>query len=142
MDGSMEAAFTQTEQGITLHTGHPLFGDIVGDYSRLEEPSQKYGSPAAFLIGAVLACYSDSLSEALLARGAHYRSIQAKGRAVRSRDASGLMRIDALHVDVTVDMDEQYAAELEHCIRIVRDCMMSRSVMAGFPVELEAHRAS
>ena len=137
---SMEARFTLTESGTLLRTQHPLYGDIPGRFQYLGGEREKYGSPAAFLIGAVLSCYCESLGAELHRRGAFFRSIEAAGRIEMAKDENGMPRIVRMDVDVTADVEERWAGILQECLDRVKNCPVSRSLAAGFPVSISARR--
>ena len=138
---SIEARFTLTENGTLLRTQHPLYGDIPGRFQYLGSEKEKYGSPAAFLIGAVLSCYCESLGAELHRRGAFFRSIEAAGRIGMAKDGNGLPVVARMDVDVTADVEDRWAGVLAECLEKVRDCPVSRSLAAGFPVSVSARRA-
>ncbi|MBO6002057.1 MAG: OsmC family protein [Mailhella sp.] len=138
---SMEARFTLTESGTLLRTQHPLYGDIPGRFQYLGCEREKYGSPAAFLIGAVLSCYCESLGAELHRRGAFFRSIEAAGRIERAKDENGLPVVSRMDVDVNADVEDRWAGILQDCLDKVKNCPVSRSLAAGFPVSISARRA-
>ena len=132
----IEAKFTLTETGTMLRTGHPLYGDIPGCFQYLKGEKEKYGSPASFLIGAVLSCYCETLGFELHKRGAFFRSIEATGRIRMAKDASGLACIESMIVEVQADVDKRYAGILEACIDDIKNCAISRSILRGFPISI------
>ncbi len=138
---SLEARFTLTESGTLLRTQHPLYGDIPGRFQYLGSEKEKYGSPAAFLIGAVLSCYCESLGAELHRRGARFRSIEAAGRIDMAKDENGLPFVARMDVDVKADVEERWAGVLADCLDKVKDCPVSRSLAAGFPVTISARLA-
>ncbi len=137
---SIEARFSLTETGTLMRTQHPLYGDIPGRFQYLSNEKEKYGSPAAFLIGAVLSCFCETLGAQLHRRGVFFRSIEAVGRMDMTNDPAGLPCVDRMEVDVTADVDDRYADVLAACIGEVKSCAVSRSLMKGFPVAVRARR--
>lgn len=135
-----EAKYTLTESGVILHTQHPLFGDIPGRFQYLSNEKEKYGSPASFLIGAVLSCYCETLGASLHRHGAFFRSIEATGRFWIGKDEHGASRVEKMAVEVEADVEERYGDVLKLCLAEVRNCTVSRSVQYGFPVEISARR--
>ena len=76
----------------------------------------------------------------LLARDVQYRSMTGTGRAEKvQRD--GVSYVTRIDIDVRVDVDEADRETLEHCLRIVKGCMITRSLMQGMEVEVHASRA-
>ncbi len=137
---SIEARFTLTESGTLLRTQHPLYGNIPGRFQYLGSEKEKYGSPAAFLIGAVLSCYCESLGAELHRRGACFRAIEAAGRIEMAKDENGLPVVSRMDVDVTADVEERWAGILAECLDKVKNCPVSRSLERGFPVSVCARR--
>ena len=135
-----EAKFTLTESGVILHTQHPLFGDIPGRFQYLASDKEKYGSPAAFLIGAALSCYCETLGAALHRHGAYFRTIEASGQFWMGKDDGGAPCISKMAINVEADVEDRYGDILNVCLAEVRNCAISRSLKAGFPVEISARR--
>lgn len=140
MPQEIEVRFEQQGDIYTIHTGSAVLGDIVMDYSGLPE-DQRGGNSSALLISAALSCYCGSLRAALVARGIPFRSLRAVGRGVKGPNSLGANRLSSLSIDVAIDVDDQWAPQLEHCIRIVKNCLITGSLMDGIAVEHHAHRA-
>ena len=131
--------FEQTPRGFTVHTGHPLLGDMHADFATVA-PEKRQGTARALLVSAALDCFCGTLNAALLARDVQYRSMTGTGRAEKvQRD--GVSYVTRIDIDVRVDLDEADRETLEHCLRIVKGCMITRSLMQGMEVEVHASRA-
>ena len=131
--------FEHTPKGFTVHTGHPLLGDIHGDFSAVS-PDRRQGTARALLVSAALDCFCGTLNAALLARDVQYRSIKGTGRAEKvQRD--GVSFVTRIDIDVQVDVDDADRETLEHCLSIVKGCMITRSLMEGMEVNVHASRA-
>lgn len=128
--------FEHTPQGFTVRTGHPLLGDIHADY-RSVGPDQRLGTARAFLVSAALDCFCGTLSAALLARDVQYRRIVGTGRAEK-KERDGVSFVTAVELDVRVEVDDADRDTLEHCLKIVRGCMITRSLMEGIEVRVHA----
>ncbi len=131
--------FEHTPQGFTVRTGHPLLGDIHADYTKVG-PDQRLGTARTFLVSAALDCFCGTLSAALLARDVQYKRIVGTGRAEK-KEKNGMSFVTSVSLDVRVDVDEADAETLEHCLRIVKGCMITRSLMEGIEVKVNASRA-
>ena len=131
--------FEHTPQGFIVRTGHPLLGDIHADYAEVG-PDQRPGTARIFLVSAALDCFCGTLSAALLARGVQYRRIVGKVRAEK-KEKDGMSFVTSVSLDVRVDVDEADAETLEHCLKIVKGCMITRSLMEGIEVKVNASRA-
>lgn len=140
MAQEIEVCFEQRGDVYTVHTGSPVLGDIVMDYSGMAE-DQRGGNSSILLISAALSCYCGSLRAALVARGVPFRSMKATGRGVKQQNSAGANRLASLSIDVAIDVDDCWLPQLEHCIRIVKNCLITGSLMDGIAVTHHAHRA-
>lgn len=131
--------FEHTPQGFTIRTGHPLLGDIHGDFSSVS-PDRRQGTARALLVSAALDCFCGTLNAALLARDVQYRRITGTGRAEKV-ERDGRSFVNRVVLDVQVDVEEKDRETLEHCLRIVKGCLITRSLMEGMEVEVHASRA-
>ena len=131
--------FEHTPDGFTVRTGHPLLGDIHADYNSVG-PDQRLGTARVFLVSAALDCFCGSLNAALLARDVRYRRIVGTGRAVKE-EREGLSYVTRVDIDVRVEVDDKNVDTLEHCLKIVKSCMITRSLMNGVEVGIHAERA-
>ena len=96
--------FEHTPRGFTIKTGHPLLGDIHGDFDKVS-PDRRQGTARALLVSAALDCFCGTLNAALLARDVQYRSMTGTGRAEKvQRD--GVSYVTRIDIDVRVDVDE------------------------------------
>ena len=131
--------FEQTPQGFTVRTGHPLLGDIHADFSKVG-PDHRAGTARALLVSAALNCFCGTLNAALLARGVQYRRIVGTGRATKV-ERDGVSMVTGISMDVRVEVDDADAETLAHCLKIVKGCMITRSLMEGMEVSIHAERA-
>lgn len=131
--------FEHTLDGFTVRTGHPLLGDIHADYTKVS-PDQRLGTARVFLVSAALDCFCGTLNAALLARDVRYRRIVGTGRAEKV-EKDGVSFVTRVNLDVRVEVDEADAETLAHCLKIVKGCMITRSLMEGIEVDIHAERA-
>ena len=103
-------------------------------------PDQRLGTARVFLVSAALDCFCGSLNAALLARDVRYRRIVGTGRAVKE-EREGLSYVTRVDIDVRVEVDDKDVDTLEHCLKIVKSCMITRSLMNGVEVGIHAERA-
>ena len=52
----------------------------------------------------------------------------------------GLSFVTRVHLDVRVEVDDADAETLAHCLKIVKSCMITRSLMEGVAVDIHAER--
>lgn len=130
--------FEHTPDGFTIRTGHPLLEDIHADYTSVS-PDQRLGTARVFLVSAALDCFCGSMNAALLARGVRYRRIVGRGSA-KKEERDGLSFVTRIHLDVRVEVDDADAETLAHCLKIVKSCMITRSLMEGVAVDIHAER--
>ena len=69
-----------------------------------------------------------------MARGVPFRAIRAQGTGTKEPNADGAMRLVGIGIDVTVDADEAYAAKVDHCAKIVKNCLITASIFEGINV--------
>ena len=131
--------FEHTPDGFTVRTGHPLLGEIHADYNSVG-PDERLGTARVFLVSAALDCFCGSLNAALLARDVQYHRIVGTGRAIKE-EREGLSYVTRIDIDVRVDVDDKDAETLAHCLKIVKSCMITRSLMNGVQVGIHAERA-
>ena len=141
MSQDIEVCFEQLGDVYTIHTGSPVLGDIVMDYSNYPE-DKRGGNSSILLISAALSCYCGSLRAALHSRGVPFRLMKAVGKGVKQQNSLGANRLTSLSIDVAIDVDDCWLPQLEHCIRIVKNCLITGSLMEGIAVEHHVHRLS
>lgn len=128
--------FEHNPRGFSINFGHPLLGDMHADFSAVP-PEKRQGTARALLVAAALDCFCGTLNAALLARDVQYRSIRGTGRAEKvQRD--GVSFVTRIEIDVQVEADEADRETLEHCLAIVKGCMITRSLMEGMEVDIHA----
>lgn len=140
MSQEIEVRFEQKGDVYTVHTGSPVLGDIVMDYSGYPEESRG-GNSSILLISAALSCFCGSVRAALVARGVPFRSLQAVGKGVKTMNEQGSMRLSSLSIEVSVDLDDEWLPQLEHCAKIVKRCLITASLLDGIAVEHHIRRA-
>ena len=134
MSQEIEVRFEQKGDVYTVHTGSPVLGDIVMDYTGYPEDARG-GNSSILLISAALSCFCGSVRAALVARGVPFRSLQAVGKGVKTMNEQGSMRLSSLDIDVAVDLDDAWLPQLEHCAKIVKRCLITASLLDGIAVE-------
>ena len=95
MSQEIEVRFEQKGDVYTVHTGSPVLGDIVMDYTGYPEDARG-GNSSILLISAALSCFCGSVRAALVARGVPFRSLQAVGKGVKTMNEQGSMRLSSL----------------------------------------------
>ena len=137
MSQSIQVSFVQEGDVYTVHTGSPVLKDIVMDYTGVPE-TERGGNSSTLLIAAALSCFCGSIRAALVARGVPFHAIRAQGTGTKEPNADGAMRL--VGIDVTVDADEAYAAKVEHCAKIVKNCLITASIFEGINVSHSVRR--
>ena len=140
MSQEIEVRFEQKGDVYTVHTGSPVLGDIVMDYTGYPEDARG-GNSSILLISAALSCFCGSVRAALVARGVPFRSLQAVGKGVKTMNEQGSMRLSSLDIDVAVDLDDAWLPQLEHCAKIVKRCLITASLLDGIAVAHHIRRA-
>ena len=138
MSQSIQVSFVQEGDVYTVHTGSPVLKDIVMDYTGVPE-TERGGNSSTLLIAAALSCFCGSI-RALVARGVPFHAIRAQGTGTKEPNADGAMRLVDIDIDVTVDADEAYAAKVEHCAKIVKNCLITASIFEGINVSHSVRR--
>ena len=64
----------------------------------------------------------------------------AAGKGLKKSNPSGAVRLTSLDIEAAVDIDDQYAEALAHCISLVKDCMITASLADGIKVTHSALR--
>ena len=136
MSQSIQVSFVQEGDVYTVHTGSSVLKDIVMDYTGVPE-TERGGNSSTLLIAAALSCFCGSIRAALVARGVPFRAIRAQGTGTK---ADGAMRLVGIDIDVTVDADEAYAAKVDHCAKIVKNCLITASIFEGINVSHSVRR--
>lgn len=139
MSQSIQVSFVQEGDIYTVHTGSPVLKDIVMDYTGIPE-AERGGNSSTLLISAALSCFCGSIRAALVARGVPFRSIRAQGTGTKEKNEDGAMRLVSIDIDVAVDADDAYAAKVEHCAKIVKNCLITASLFEGINVSHKVHR--
>ncbi len=140
MSQEIEVSFVQKGDVYTIHTGSPVLGDIVMDYSGYAEDARG-GNSSILLISAALSCFCGSVRAALVARNVPFRSLKAVGKGIKEMNAQGSMRLASLSIDVAVDLDDEWLPQLDHCAKIVKQCLITASLLDGIKVNHAIHRA-
>ena len=135
MSQSIQVSFVQEGDVYTVHTGSSVLKDIVMDYT-----GERGGNSSTLLIAAALSCFCGSIRAALVARGVPFRAIRAQGTGTKEPNADGAMRLVGIDIDVTVDADEAYAAKVDHCAKIVKNCLITASIFEGINVSHSVRR--
>lgn len=139
MEGVFEVTYEQSGGVAAIRTDVGVIGEIVMD-SRNVPAEKRGGNASALLVAAALTCFCGTLREALEARNIPFRVIRATGRGMKKNNEFGAMRLASLDIDAVVDVDDDYAEALAHCIAIVRECMITASLADGIKVTQHARR--
>jgi len=112
-----------------------LFGDEPPPLGKATGPS-----PSHLLAAAVANCLSDSLVFALRKFKQKAEPIHASGTAVIDRNTANRMRVQRIHVKLTLGVP---GAELAHLERVLEQfeefCTVSQSVRQGIPITVEVY---
>ena len=128
MSQSIQVSFVQEGDVYTVHTGSSVLKDIVMDYTGVPE-TERGGNSSTLLIAAALSCFCGSIRAALV-----------QGTGTKEPNADGAMRLVGIDIDVTVDADEAYAAKVDHCAKIVKNCLITASIFEGINVSHSVRR--
>lgn len=139
MDSTFEVSYEQRQGIATIRTDVGVIGEIVMD-SRNVPREKRGGNASALLVAAALTCFCGTLREALEARNIPFHSIHARGKGLKKSNPSGAVRLTSLDIDAAVDIDDQYAEALAHCISLVKECMITASLADGIKVTHSARR--
>ena len=139
MSQSIQVSFVLEGDVYTVHTGSSVLKDIVMDYTGVPE-TERGGNSSTLLIAAALSCFCGSIRAALVARGVPFRALRAQGTGTKEPNADGAMRLVGIDIDVTVDADEAYAAKVDHCAKIVKNCLITASIFEGINVSHSVRR--
>ena len=117
-----------------IHTGSPVLGDLVIDYSSVPE-EQRGGTAKQLLASAALYCFCGALTKALETRGAKYDKVVGKATLETGLDDKKRARVTKIALDITVHMDEEYGFIFERVEKILQQgCLVTSSLEGGFPV--------
>jgi organic hydroperoxide reductase OsmC/OhrA len=64
-----------------------------------------------------------------------YRRIHATGKAVKE-EKGGISYVTGIDLDISVEVDDEDVDVLAHCLKIVKGCMITRSIMEGVDVNV------
>lgn len=128
--------FEHTPKGFTIHTNHPLLGDIRANFASVS-PERRQGTARALLVAAALDCFCGTLNAALLSRDVQYRSIKGAAYA-ETEKRSGVSYVTRINISVQVDAEIADSQTLAHCLSIVKGCLITRSLMEGIEVTIHA----
>lgn len=140
MSENIEVSFVQEGDVYTIHTGSPILKDIVMDYTGVPE-TERGGNSSVLLLSSALSCFCGSIRAALVARGVPFRSLRARGKGTKERNKDGATRLVAIDIDVAVDTDDAYAAQVAHCAKIVKSCLITASLFEGIAVSHSVRKA-
>lgn len=140
MSQEIKVSFVQEGDIYTVHTGSPVLKDIVMDYTGIPEDSRG-GNSSILLIASALSCYCGSLRAAMVSRGVKLRSLSAQGTGFKEANEDGAMRLARIALDVTADIDDADVAAFDHCLRIVKNCLITASIFEGIEVTHSTRRA-
>ena len=139
MEKEFEVSYVQQNDVVKIQANSGVLREIVID-SRNVPPENRGGNASTLLVASALTCFCGTLREALEARNIPFRRIKATGKGVKKDNSVGTVRLTNLDINVIVDIDDQYAEALEHCIHIVKGCMITNSLMEGITVNHNIQR--
>jgi uncharacterized OsmC-like protein len=130
------------EEGFAFRVDFGLEGvdDLIMDEP---EPVGGASGPNAskVLAAAVGNCLSASLLFCLQRSKVEVKGVKASVRGVRARNEEGRWRIREMHVELTPEVDDGHAKQLERCVEIFKNfCIVSQSVRQGIPISVEVNR--
>ena len=130
------------EEGFAFSVDFGLEG--VGDLV-IDEPEPVGGATgpnaSKVLAAAIGNCLCASLLFCLQRSRAEVRGMSATVRGVRARNEEGRWRIREMHVELTPEVDDEHAGQLERCVEIFENfCIVSQSVRQGIPISVEVRR--
>lgn len=140
MSREIVVQFVQEGDVCTIHTGSPVLGDIVMDYSGYPEDARG-GNSSILLLSAALSCYCGSIRAALVGRDIPFRAIRATAKGIKRPNADGAMRLASIDISVAVEADEAYAEKVDHCAAIIKQCLITASLFEGIDVKHSVRRA-
>lgn len=115
----------------TFETSLPDFEKIVIDQTNVPV-DQRSGVAKQMLSCAALSCYTAALAGALDAREANYKSITAEASMEMGSNEVGQGRVKKMHLNVTVEIDENSADIFNRCVKIMRNgCLVTGSLHDG-----------
>lgn len=139
MSQSIQVSFVQEGDVYTVHTGSSVLKDIVMDYTGVPE-TERGGNSSTLLIAAALSCFCGSIRAALVARGVPFRATGRREQEPRSPMRTARCALVGIDIDVTVDADEAYATKVDHCAKIVKNCLITASIFEGINVSHSVRR--
>lgn len=109
------------------------------------EPVGKGGGPnAPMLLAAAMGnCLSASLLFCLQKTRTPVKGMRTRVEAKTSRNEKGRLRITGVSVEITPDVDPEYANQVGRCLPLFEDfCTVSKSVEQGIPFNVRVNWAS
>jgi uncharacterized OsmC-like protein len=118
--------------------------DGVGDLV-MDEPKPLGGgtgpNASRVLAAAVGNCLCASLLFCLQRSRVEVEGVEASVSGVLARNEKGHWRIKEMDVEVTPEVDEGKAKQLERCVEIFEEfCIVSSSVRQGIPINVKVNR--
>lgn len=139
MSQSIQVSFVQEGDVYTVHTGSSVLKDIVMDYTGVPE-TERGGNSSTLLIAAALSCFCGSTGRRSWRGGSLSALSGRREPGTKEPNADGAMRLVGIDIDVTVDADEAYAAKVDHCAKIVKNCLITASIFEGINVSHSVRR--
>lgn len=128
-----------TRQG-NIHTidfDIPAMGKLVIDYDKVEE-ADRAGIAKALLSMSALACYVNTLSTALDARGAQVEQIHAEANLVLGKNDNSQARISGVDLKTKITLPEDESVIFERCQKIMRNgCLVTASIHEGLDMQYD-----
>ena len=135
----LSISYSRTGEVHTLHTGSPVIGDLVIDYTDVPD-DQRGGTAKQLLASATLYCFCAAVAKALQTRGAVYEKITATASLETGVDDKKRARVTKIAIEVTIHMDEEYEFIFDRVEKIMQQgCLITASLDAAFPVTYKLH---
>lgn len=139
MAQSIAVHYAEEDDIYIISTSSSTLGNIVLNYAGIPE-EERGGNASILLLAAALSCYCGTLRMALLARQIPFYSIKAKAVGLKDDSPNGL-RLLHIDLDVSVAVDDAFVSSLEHCAKIIKNCLITSSLTEGISVSHTVRRA-
>ena len=96
--------------------------------------------PEMLLAAAMGNCLSSSLLFCLQRARAQVKGMRTKATLKTKRNEKGRWRVSEVSVEITPDVDEEYASQMQRCLGLFEDfCIVSKSVEQGIPLKVKVN---
>lgn len=99
------------------------------------------GPNAEMLLAAAMGnCLSASLLFCLQRARAQVKGMKTKATLRTTRNEKGRWRVSEVSVEITPDVDKEYASQMQRCLGLFEDfCIVSKSVEQGIPLKVKVN---